>query len=155
MINRFNVRVYFVLVNDQQDSILVADEIIQRKHYTKFPGGGLEFGEGLIECVHREAQEELQQPVQIIRHFYTTDFLVQSVFRPTDQVIPIYFLVSCDGPQQFKTTEKKFNFRQSIDDEESFRWVKITDIHPDDFDFPSDRVVAEMIRNSGLTFSGR
>lgn len=150
MINRFNVRVYFLLMNDQCDHVLISDEIIAGNEYTKFPGGGLEFGEGIAECIHREAMEELKQPVKIIRHFYTTDFLVQSAFMPTDQVISIYYLVSYEGNQQFETTTTKFDFKQRVEDEESFRWVKISEIDERDFSFPADRKVAEMLRQQGL-----
>lgn len=150
MINRFNVRVYFLLLNDQCDHVLIADEIIAGNEYTKFPGGGLEYGEGIADCIHREAMEELKQPVKIIRHFYTTDFLVQSAFRPTDQVISVYYLVSYEGNQQFETTSTKFDFKQRVHDEESFRWMKLSEIHESEFSFPADRKVAEMLRNQGL-----
>ena len=37
--------------------------------FTKFPGGGLEFGEGLRECLVREFLEETQQKVEVKEHF--------------------------------------------------------------------------------------
>ena len=39
----FNIRVYGVLQNKNGD-VLVSDEFIRGNQYTKFPGGGLEFG---------------------------------------------------------------------------------------------------------------
>lgn len=150
MINRFNVRVYFLMLNEKRDAILISDEIIGGNCFTKFPGGGLEYGEGIVDCVHREAMEELNQQVEIIKHFYTTDFLVQSKFKPTDQVISVYYLVEKRGEQQFKTTDKKFDFSQNTQDEESFRWMKISDFHEQHFDFPADRKVAELIRSAGV-----
>jgi hypothetical protein len=39
----FNIRVYGILINEQKQ-VLVADEFIRGNYYTKFPGGGLEFG---------------------------------------------------------------------------------------------------------------
>ena len=53
----FNIRVYGILVNDQ-DQVLVADEYIRGGYYTKFPGGGLEFGEGTRDWLKREFKEE-------------------------------------------------------------------------------------------------
>ena len=44
---RFNIRVYGILINDQ-DQLLVSDEVIKGIKFTKFPGGGLEWGEGTM-----------------------------------------------------------------------------------------------------------
>ncbi|MFN5439619.1 MAG: NUDIX hydrolase, partial [Bacteroidota bacterium] len=41
----FNIRVYGILISDD-NQVLVSDEFIRGNYYTKFPGGGLEFGEG-------------------------------------------------------------------------------------------------------------
>lgn len=35
----------------------------------KFPGGGLEYGEGVLECLHREFDEELNVKIDVIEHF--------------------------------------------------------------------------------------
>ena len=57
-VSLFNVRVYGLLLN-QQNQVLIAEE----KHYNtfvrKFPGGGLQFGEGTIDAVKHEFREEL------------------------------------------------------------------------------------------------
>ena len=39
----FNIRVYGILIQDS--NVLVSDEYIKGKNITKFPGGGLEYGE--------------------------------------------------------------------------------------------------------------
>ncbi len=54
----FNIRVYGVLIN-QQNQVLVSDEYIRGSYYTKFPGGGLELGEGTRNCLKREFKEEM------------------------------------------------------------------------------------------------
>ncbi|HEY8915013.1 MAG TPA: NUDIX domain-containing protein, partial [Chitinophaga sp.] len=66
----FNVRVYGIMINEQKQ-VLVSDEYIRGGYYTKFPGGGLEFGEGTLECIIREWQEELSQQVEVVEHIYT------------------------------------------------------------------------------------
>jgi hypothetical protein len=43
---KFNIRVYGLLINKQQE-VLVTDEYRIGMYMTKFPGGGLEYGEGL------------------------------------------------------------------------------------------------------------
>ena len=42
---KFNIRVYGLLINDRNE-ILVSDEFRMGVFMTKFPGGGLKFGEG-------------------------------------------------------------------------------------------------------------
>lgn len=141
---RFNIRVYYLLFRED-GKLLVSDEIIRGKHYTKFPGGGLEWGEGIAECLQREAREELGQEIEIIDHFYTTDFFIESAFRPEDQVISIYYLAKLHGAAQFRTSEKRFDFLQDENDEESFRWMAMHELSPQEFTFPADRKVVELL----------
>jgi hypothetical protein len=44
----FNVRVYVVLYFSDRKHVLIADELIKGRRIIKFPGGGLEFGEGPV-----------------------------------------------------------------------------------------------------------
>ena len=62
----FNVRVYGILIH--KENLLVSDEFIKGKLITKFPGGGLEFGEGTIDCVIREFMEELNLKIEVKEH---------------------------------------------------------------------------------------
>src|SRR4051812_25790263 len=90
MANLFNVRVYGILT-DPEKGVLVSDEYIRGSYITKFPGGGLEFGEGTRECLKRECQEELNLEVEVTDHLYTTDFFQMSAFNPEHQIISIYY----------------------------------------------------------------
>ncbi|HET9278185.1 MAG TPA: NUDIX domain-containing protein [Flavitalea sp.] len=56
--NLFNIRVYGILINEKKQ-VLVSDEFIRGSYYTKFPGGGFEFGEGTGNCLKREFKEEI------------------------------------------------------------------------------------------------
>lgn len=141
-INYFNVRVYFLLF-DESKGLLVSDEIIRGKHYTKLPGGGLEFGESPVEAAMREAREELGQEIEIVGHFYTTDIFVQSQFNPAHQIIAIYYEVRLKEEARFRTSVKRYDFLQTIDNEESFRWVALNELQVDDFSFPTDRVAVQ------------
>ncbi|RZK13557.1 MAG: NUDIX hydrolase, partial [Flavobacterium sp.] len=49
----FNVRVYGVLIN-HDNQVLISDEQSGGRTFSKFPGGGLELGEGLIDALKRE-----------------------------------------------------------------------------------------------------
>lgn len=143
---RFTIRVYFLLFDESRTNVLVSDERIAGNAYTKFPGGGLEWGEGTVECAMREAREELGQDIEVTGHFYTTDFFVASAFHAQTQVISIYYTALLTAPQCFRTTELMHDFRLTEVDEESFRWVRTGDIHEDQFSFPIDQKVAGMLR---------
>src|SRR6476661_9175381 len=95
--NRFNVRVYGVLKNSANE-VLVSDELIRGNYYTKFPGGGLEFGEGTRDCLKREFLEEMNLKVEVQEHLYTTDFFQMSAFNPDHQIISIYYKVKALEP---------------------------------------------------------
>ena len=99
MSSKFNVRVYGVLISD--GAVLVSDEYIKKNKITKLPGGGLEFGEGTKDCLIREFKEELDLNVEIMEHFYTTDFFVTSSFDTHSQVISIYYLVKPSSKMDF------------------------------------------------------
>jgi len=117
--------------------------------YTKFPGGGLEWGEGPLDCARREAEEELGQAIEVTGHFYTTDFFVESAFHLRTQVISIYYTALLQAEQGFRTTERLFDFQRGGPDEESFRWVAISHLNESDFHFPIDREVVNRLTGKG------
>src|SRR5687768_5937786 len=90
---RFNVRVYGILINEKKQ-VLVCDELIKGKKYTKFPGGGLEHGEGTRDCLVREFMEEMNLKVEVLEHIYTIDYYQQSAFFPDHQIISIFYRVN-------------------------------------------------------------
>jgi 8-oxo-dGTP diphosphatase len=148
-LKRFNVRVYGLLINPD-NQLLVADEAFKSgQKATKFPGGGLELGEGLIEGLKREFVEETGIRVEIKEHFYTTDFFVRSFFElsPDSQIISIYYLVESKDWAKIKTSDKKFDFEYLEGQEaESFRWVNISELaNETDIVLPIDKVVVGML----------
>ena len=146
ILRRFNVRVYGILINEH-DQLLVADELIRGKYTTKFPGGGLELGEGLRDGLIREFQEECGVDVTVADHYYTTDFYVPSDFDDESQVISIYYKCTCPVWQQIKTSMKKFDFvvKPGLD-AEAFRWVPMGDLDLEtDVHLPIDKVVVKML----------
>lgn len=144
-INQFNIRVYGFLIDD--DCVLVTDEFRLGIYMTKFPGGGLQFGEGTIECLKREFIEELDTPIEIISHFYTTDFYQPTTLLPSDmQLFNIYYLVMARKPFLFRTTGVK-NDIPPVDGAQCFRWVRIDQLNAGDFTFPIDKfIVGELIK---------
>ena len=139
----FNVRVYGIY--EQQGRILVSDERIKGQRITKFPGGGLQEGEGTRDCLIREWDEELHQRVAIGDHLYTTDFYQQSGFGDGSQVIAIYYAVHPLEPLQVPLAEEPFVFRSEQPEAESFRMIPWDRFSESDLSLPIDRIVARMI----------
>tara|TARA_Y100000589_G_scaffold144218_1_gene137737 strand:- start:3325 stop:3771 length:447 start_codon:yes stop_codon:yes gene_type:complete len=144
----FNVRVYGLLF--KEDKILLTDEIRFGQKFTKFPGGGLEFGEGTIDCLKREFLEELNQPIMDIKHFYTTDFYQPSAFNPNDQIISIYYTCKLKGKQKFKTVSKQFDFDEDKEMAQIFRWISLSELNPDAITFPIDKKVVTLLINEAM-----
>jgi 8-oxo-dGTP diphosphatase len=145
--HHFNVRVYGILIS--KGNVLVSDEYIKGKHITKFPGGGLEFGEGTTDCVIREFKEELDLNIEVLNHFYTTDFFVTSAFNTNSQVISIYYLVNAIDPLNFKISTKEFDFEKK-EGAQSFRWIALDEIKESNFTFVIDKKIAELLAETKL-----
>lgn len=138
----FTIRVYGILFNAKRE-ILVSDEKYEDRLFTKFPGGGLEFGEGTVEALKREFNEELGVELMSVEHVYTTDFFVASVFNSTTQLLSIYYKVEVKQQElsSIKTAKLKFEFDHSKPKAESFRWVNVSELKQKDFTFPVDQYV--------------
>jgi 8-oxo-dGTP diphosphatase len=146
----FNVRVYGILI-DSQKRVLVADEFIRGGYFTKFPGGGLEFGEGTRDCLKREFKEETNLDVTIGDHIYTTDFFQISAFNRKDQIISIYYFAHADEPIALETKTKVFDFTpEQVADAngtaESFRWISWNDFTEESVTLPIDKVVVKQLK---------
>lgn len=145
MEKRFNIRVYGILISITNE-VLVTDEFRMGINITKFPGGGLIHGEGTIDCIKREFIEELNTEIEIVNHFYTTDYYQPSAFNPNDQLISIYYRVKNIKPLNISTTTKPFDFTREVDGAQNFRWIRIQDIDENYFTFPVDKKVAALIK---------
>ena len=151
--HRFNLRVYGILINHKKQ-ILVADEYIRGGLYTKFPGGGLEFGEGTRDCLKRELKEELGIDAEIGDHIYTTDYFQMSAFRPEDQIISIYYFAKSLEDLKVPLRSKPFDFDEkqmeiyiNTGETETFRLIDWEDFSDETVSLPIDKIVARMIRN--------
>jgi len=140
---QFNVRVYGLLINEHQE-ILVSDEQEYGMQFTKFPGGGLEYGEGLTDGLKREFVEECNAEIEVISHFYTTDFFVKSAFNDS-QIISVYYTIRNINTLNLNFKKKVFDFDGEGDVLQAFRWVKLSELREDDFTFPIDQYVAGLL----------
>lgn len=147
----FNVRVYGIMINEHKQ-VLVSDEYIRGGYYTKFPGGGLEFGEGTLECVVREFMEELNLEVEVIEHIYTTDFFQISAFDNKSQIISIYYLVNPISAFTAKILSKPFDFAipEGVTEVEGVRWIDKEEFSSAVITLPIDKVVADLVKEKYL-----
>jgi mutator protein MutT len=143
----FNLRVYGILVNEKRE-VLLSDERRFGREFTKFPGGGLEVGEGIKDCLKREFQEELSLGVEVGELFYLTDFYQESAFNRDDQLISIYYMVSSKDQDAIVTSTIPFDFNE--DQIETHRWFSIESIRPEDLTFPIDKIVVKKLRQDKL-----
>ena len=149
----FNIRVYGILINEQKQ-VLVSDEYIRGAYYTKFCGGGLELGEGTIDCLKREFMEEMNLPVEITGHLYTTDFYQQSAFNPAHQIISIYYTVKPLAPITVALRNKLFDFDEAqmevynkTGETETFRFIDWDNFSEASVTLPIDKIVAGIIKS--------
>jgi 8-oxo-dGTP diphosphatase len=133
--------------------VLVSDEYIRGNYYTKFPGGGLEFGEGTRDCLKREFMEEMNLKVEVGEHLYTTDFFQESAFRAGQQIVSIYYWVKPLEEIRVPLRNEPFQF----DDEqlaiyaeknecETFRFIPWETISEETVSLPIDKIVVRLIK---------
>ena len=151
-INRFTIRVYGILF-DENKRILVSDEFIRGDYFTKFPGGGLEIGEGTRDCLKREFKEETGLDVVVGDHIYTTDYFQPSAFNPNDQIISIYYFVQAEDVNSLAVKTKVFDFElHQIADpngqSEVLRWIEWKDLNEDAVSLPIDKIVLRMLKEA-------
>lgn len=149
----FNIRVYGILVNDNSE-VLISDEREYGMEFTKFPGGGLEYGEGLIDGLAREFQEECQMEIDILRHIHTTDVFIKSAFNDS-QVIAVYYLVKNKKPLECRFSAQPFDFRPGRAVDQVFRWIPVGELSGSDLTFEVDRIALRAFlseKSHGLRF---
>ncbi|MCY7309838.1 MAG: NUDIX domain-containing protein [Chitinophagaceae bacterium] len=148
----FNLRVYGILINER-NQVLVSDELIRGSYIIKFPGGGLEFGEGTRDCLQREFMEEMNLKVEIGEHIYTTDYFQISAFNPQHQIISIYYfakaLEEIKAPlrnKPFDFDEQQMKVYEATKETETFRLIDWDDFSAESVTLPIDKVVASLIK---------
>ncbi len=146
IINKFNIRVYGIFIRDQK--VLLVKENMNGFKFTKFPGGGLEFGEGLIEGLKREIQEELELDCEIKDHFYTTDFFQRSAFYQNEQLISVYYLIDILNCPDFESFP--IFLPQSQNHQLEFFWIDIKAIEESDVTFPVDKTIVAKLKTHFL-----
>lgn len=138
------IRVYALIIHS--DFILVCDENYDGVLMTKFPGGGVEYGEGIKDALYREIDEELQAEIVEASHFYTTDFFQASAFHPNTQLISVYYLVTLKNVSSFSAEVSLLPNYPENKHRSNFRWVPLQQLSTDGFTFPIDKHVVHLLR---------
>ncbi len=140
---QFNLRVYGILINSKNE-VLVSDEKYKGIEFTKFPGGGLEWGEGTIECLKREFVEELNLEIQVDSILYLADFFQVSDFNDKDQLISIYYKISCENTDNIEVSNSEIHTERL----EHHRWISLNDLSEENMYFPIDKKVVSILKES-------
>ena len=147
-----SVRVYGILMNEAKQ-VLVSDEYIRGEYFTKFPGGGLDVGEGTRDCLKREFMEEMNLDVSIGEHIYTTDFFQISAFNSAHQILSIYYAVNALEPIKVPLRTNEFDFDEQqlqvyaqTQQIETFRFVDWENFSGDKVTLPIDKIVADLVK---------
>ena len=131
-LSSFNVRAYAICENDTK--ILSLYEYHKGKIFCKLPGGGVEFGEGVLDCLHREFSEELDVKIEIVEHLYTQEHFVESILDDGRQILLIYYIV--------KITDLE-NLKINSPDISKFEWI---DVNENPFVLPIDKIALAKYR---------
>ena len=100
-----------------------------------------------MDCLQREVMEEMGQPIDILSHYYTTDFFQKALFLEDTQLFSVYYLARFREAIRFKISDKPFDFDTKSKVGQSFRWVKLSILKPEDMTLPIDRKVLTMLLN--------
>lgn len=130
----FNIRVYGLLIYDEK--LLILNEPFMGERIFKFPGGGMEFGEGTRECLKREFKEELNLEIETGTHIYTQDYFLQSALNPEEQIVMIYYYVKALNIDRLKISDGVIK---------SISWKRLDDLSDADVSLPADKKVVNML----------
>ena len=138
MIDKINIRVYAIYLNEKNE-LMALDEGYAGEKLVKLPGGGLEFGEGTIECLHREFAEELNLKIEVLEHFYTQEDFLVSRFRENEQLLTIYYTVNILNLDELKILDESI---------ENVKWISLHEENP--LPLPIDKIVFQKLKEKLL-----
>ena len=138
---RFNLRVYALILNEF-DEILLSDECRFGTFFTKFPGGGVETGEGIKDALFRELKEELSLSLTDADFFYVNEFHQLSAFDQSN-LVAFYYRI------KLKRHELPYDETYQIPfavEQEKQRWLSLQELESNALTFPIDKIVLEKLK---------
>ena len=138
MIDKFNVRVYVAIIQNQK--VLALQEEYVGEILLKFPGGGLEFNEGVIDCLRRELEEELNIKLKNISHLHTQENFIRSKFRKNEQLLSLYYEAEIVDVEELLIMDPCI---------EKIEWISLNS-EENPFQLPVDKVVFDLLKKKYL-----
>jgi len=138
----FNVRVYALVVKNNR--LLISEEQHGGVFLRKFPGGGLQFGEGVLQALHRELMEELNADVVSASLLSVTEDFVVSFLNNKQQVIGVHYLV--DLKQDYSDDFLNNNHLELENGHIQFKWMSIDSLSAEDFTSSVDQNAFEKLK---------
>ena len=135
-------RVYGFLINNSKQ-VLVSAERFNGIPLIKFPGGGVEWGEGLQEALMREFKEELKISIGVKENIYFNDFPVESAIDKRYQVQAFFYLVEPLEPMRFSTV---LSLKPPEKNTENFIWVDLKNLSEVSFTYEIEKEAAKALR---------
>lgn len=132
---RITQRVYGIVINERNE-VLISDEYRFGRYFRKFPGGGIELGEGIIDGLKREFQEELGSEVKSYEFLFFNDYFQKSSFDTQTQVTCFYYLVECTNTNKLGLESYKVPLTR---DGEQQQWISLHQLEPNALTFPIDQ----------------
>ena len=133
-LNAFTIRIYGVLV--ENNKLMRLKEPYWGEILYKLPGGGLEYGEGTLECLARELKEELNLELDTAELFYVQEDFIRSKFKGNEQLFTVYYKITCKNITDLKIIDKNI---------EEVNWIDLNELSPDLMTLPVDKIVVEKL----------
>ena len=133
-LNAFTIRIYGVLV--ENNKLMRLKEPYWGEILYKLPGGGLEYGEGTLECLARELKEELNLELDTAELFYVQEDFIRSKFKGNEQLFTDYYKITCKNMTDLKIIDKNI---------EEVNWIDLNELSPDLMTLPVDKIVVEKL----------
>lgn len=140
---KLSQRVYGIIINDHQE-VLISDEFRFGLYFRKFPGGGVEKGEGIIQALKREFFEELETSILSYEFLFFNDYYQQSSFDTETQVTCFYYIVTCRDIHKLGKEDYQLPLTE---DGEYQKWVRLADLKESDLTFPIDKDALKCLKN--------
>ena len=135
-------RVYGFLINSA-NQVLVSIERFKGIPIIKFPGGGVEWGEGLLEALVREFKEELEISIRVKKNIYFNDFPVESAIDKRYQVQAFFYEVEPLEPIRFSTV---LSLEPPEENTENFIWVDLKNLSEELFTYKIEKEAAKALK---------
>jgi len=123
--NKLRVRVCGLCL-DHDRLLMINHHGIKEGDFWAPPGGGLQFGESMEECLKREFEEETGLTVEVVNFQFICEFI-----HPPLHAIEAFFQVDIKQGSLRKGTDPEMKDNQIIEEVKFMSWTEINHLNPD------------------------